>query len=56
LELTFRVGDELVKPEFAEIKEEEFCVTYLLKNAISPDGLHLDFNAHRVELYEIEVF
>lgn len=54
--LKVRNGEEFSFPEFAEVKTEEFSVTYLLKDAISPDGLRFEFNAHRVELYEIEVF
>ena len=56
MELKVRNGEELTVPEFAEVKTEEFSVTYLLKDAVSPDGLRLDFKARRVELYEIEVF
>ena len=56
MELRVRNGEEWTIPEFAEVKTEEFAVTYLLKNAISPDGLRLEFKANRVELYEIEVF
>ena len=56
MDLKVRNGEELTIPEFAEVKTEEFSVTYLLKEAISPDGLRFEFNAHRVELYEIEVF
>ena len=56
MKLQVRNGEEWTIPECNDVKAEEFSVTYLLKNAISPDGLRLDFNAHRVELYEIEVF
>ena len=56
MELKVRNGEEWTIPEIAEVKSEEFAVTYLLKNAISPDGLRFEFKAKRVELYEIEVF
>jgi hypothetical protein len=56
MKLQIRSGEEWTVPEFAEVNTEEFSVTYLLKDAVSADGLRLDFKAKRVELYEIEVF
>ena len=56
MELKLRKGEELFVPEMADVKSEEFSVTYLLKEAVSPDALRLELKAQRVELYEIEVF
>lgn len=54
--LQIRNAEESTVSEIAVVKTEEFSVTYLLKDAISPDGLRLDFKSKRVELYEMEVF
>ena len=54
--LLLRKDGELTVPEFAEVKAEEFSVTYQLKDAVSPDALRLELKANRAELYEIEVF
>lgn len=56
MELKIRNGEELTVPKIAEVKPEEFLVSNQLKNAISPNALCLEFDAKRVELYEIEVF
>ena len=56
MELKVRNGGELSVPPIAEVRKEEFSTTFLLNKAICPEGLRLEFNAHKVELYEIEVF
>jgi hypothetical protein len=54
--LKFKNGDELTVPAIAEKKTEEFSTTFLFEKPVCPDGLRLEFNAQRVELYEIEAF
>jgi len=56
MELRVCNGEALAVPEITEVKAEEFSVTYLLQNPVTPDALRLEFNARRVELYEIEIF
>jgi len=51
-----RIGEELIAPEIAEVKTEEFATTFILKEKVSPDALRMEFNQQGVELYEIEVF
>jgi len=40
----------------AEVLTEEFSTTYILKEAVCPDALRLEFHQEYVELYEIDVF
>jgi hypothetical protein len=54
--LKFKNGDELTVPAIAEKKTEEFSTTFLFPSPVCPDGLRLEFDAYRVELYEIEAF
>ena len=50
-------GDEWQDPEIVESHTEEFSKTFLLKEAVTADGLRFDFSGkNRVEFYEIEVF
>jgi len=51
-----RNGGELTAPAIAEVKTEEFSTTFILKEAICPEALRLEFPQRRVEVYEIEVF
>lgn len=51
-----RCGEEWVTPDIAEVKTEEFATTFVLKDPICPDALRLEMGAHRVELYEIELY
>ncbi len=46
----------LSEPAIAEIKWEQFSTTFLLKEAITPEALRLEFYNDPVELYELEVF
>jgi len=55
-ELKLRVGDELIAAPVAEVLTEEFSTTYILKEAVCPDALRLEFHQEYVELYEIDVF
>jgi len=55
--LKLRIGGELQTAEVTESHTEEFCKTFLLKNAVTPDGLRFEFSGREeVEFYEIEVF
>ena len=55
--LKVRVGGELVAPQLAEVKNEEFLVTFLLKDTVSPDGLQLEFTGDEaMQVFELEVF
>ncbi len=51
-----RNGGALFEPALAEIKREQFSTTFLLKEAITPEALRLEFYNDPVELYELEVF
>ena len=51
-----RTGDEWTELEPAQVQSEEFGMTYILKEAISPDALRFDIPQERIELYELEVF
>jgi len=51
-----RKGDEWITLEPAEVQNEEFCATFLLKEAVCPDALRFEFPQERVELYEIEIY
>ena len=56
--LKLKLGDEYIIPE-AEIKDEEFARTYILKEAITADSIRMEFNKPDrvlVELYELEIF
>jgi len=55
--LKVSVGGELVAPEIAEVKAEELSITFLLKDAISPDGLRLEFSGDEaMQVFELDVF
>jgi len=63
MELKVRKGDELIVPEIAEFTAEDNIVTVILKEAVTPDALRLEFNngvaedkKEKVELYELEMF
>lgn len=56
MEVKVRNGGELTVPEIAEVKAEEFSMTFLFKAPITPEALRLEFHQKGVELYEIEVF
>ena len=49
-------GGELITPDVAEEKVEEFSKTIVFAEPVSPDTLRLNFGLRRLELYEIEVF
>lgn len=53
--LILKKGGEEAEPA-AQVQTEEFAKTFLLKEAVSPDALRLEFTQKRVELYEIAVF
>jgi len=55
-QLKIRVGGELVSLEPISVENEEFSVTFLLGEAVSPDALRVEFPQERIELYELEVF
>jgi len=55
-ELKIRNGDALSVPAIKEVQMEEHGKTFLLESAICPDGIRFEFDADKVELYEIEVF
>ena len=57
MDIKLRFNGELVAPEVTEKQTEEYTTTFLLKDAVAPDALRLEFHAEEfVELYEIEVF
>ena len=56
VQLKLRVNGELVTPECADIRSEEFCVTFNLKEPVSPEAMRFEFPQERIEVYEIEVF
>ena len=59
MEILVKLGEEYVKPECTEIKNEEFSKTFILKDAITADALRMEFHKPDrvlVELYEIELF
>ena len=53
--LIFKNGEEQAEAA-AETQSTEFSKTFILKEAVSPDALRLEFFQQRVELYEIEIF
>ena len=53
--LILKNGEEAIAVD-AEVQTEEFATTFLLKEAVTPDVLRLEFFQKRVELYEIAVF
>ena len=56
MEIKVRNNGELSVPEIADMRTEEFATTFLLKDAICPEALRLEFKSKFVELYEIEVY
>ena len=56
MQVKMRIGDELITPQVAEEQVAEFSKTVLLKEAVTPDALRLEFMGKEVELYEIAVF
>jgi len=54
--LKVRVNGELETVEPAQVISEEFDITYVLKEAISPDAVRFEIPQERIELYELEVF
>ena len=56
--LKLRMGGELVDAQLAEMTNHELStVTFLLKEAVCPEALRLEFiGPNGLELYEIEVF
>ncbi len=55
MKLILKNGEESFEP-VAEVQTEEFAKTYILKEAVTPDALRLEFFQKKVELYEISVF
>ena len=55
-ELMVRNGGELTTPEVAEMHTDEWSTTIVLKQAVNPECLRLEFGGPRVEIYEIEAF
>ena len=56
MKLLVKIGEDWVEPATTEIKNEEFSKTYILKDAITPEAMRLEFGGKAAELYEIEVF
>jgi len=56
MQVKVRIGDELITPKVVEEQTEEFSKTVLLKDAVTPDALRLEFMGREAELYEIAVF
>ena len=56
MELKLKMGDALIVPEILEEQNEEFSKTIVLKDAVTPTGLRLEFGGRKAELYEIAVF
>jgi len=56
--LKLRVDGELVAPEIAQVEENERTTTFVLKDAVSPEAIRLEFfcDEDYGEVYEIEVF
>ena len=55
--LKIRNGEELTSPEFTEIKATETDITYILKEAISPDAIRMEFYGdENMDISEFEVF
>ena len=55
-EIKIKVGDEWIVPAVTEVNAEEFSKAFLLAEAVKPNGLRLEFDGRRIELYEIEAF
>ena len=53
--LILKNGEETIAVD-VDVQTEEFATTFLLKQAVTPDALRLEFAQKRVELYEIAVF
>ena len=51
-----RVNGELAEPAIAETQTGEFSKTFLLKEAICPEAIRMEFHKDHIELYEFEIF
>ena len=51
-----RIGDRWTQLVPAQVQNEEFSVTFTLKEAVAPDAIRFEFPQERVELYELELF
>ena len=56
MEIKIYINGELVALEIEEVQKEEYSTTFILKEAVSPDALRLEFHQDRLEVYEVEVF
>ena len=54
--LMVRNNGELSTPELAEMTNDEWSTTFILKEPVCPDCLRVEFGAPRIEIYEIEAF
>ena len=51
-----RIDGELITPPIAEIQDEEFSKTFLLKEDICPDAIRMEFHKDHIDLCEFGVF
>ena len=56
MELKVRVNGELAEAPIAETQTGEFSKTFLLKEAICPEAIRMEFHKDHIELYEFEIF
>ncbi len=57
MDIKLGYNGELVDPIIVEKKTEEFSTSFLLKEAVSPDALRMEFHAYNaIEVYEVEAF
>ena len=56
MQIRVRTNGELVIPPVAETQTGEFSKTFLLKEAISPDAIRMEFFKDNIELCEFEIF
>ena len=56
MQIKVRVNDELVEPPVAETQTGAFSKSFLLKEAISPDAIRMEFFKDNIELCEFEIF
>ena len=56
MQIKVRMDGEMVTPAIAETQTDTFSKTFLLKEAISPDVIRMEFFKDDIELYEFEIF
>lgn len=56
MQIRVRMNGELIIPPVAETQTDEFSKTFLLKEAIAPDAIRMEFFRDNIELCEFEIF